>query len=170
MRNLVTTLKMKEATFMIKGDDKSIPFSVCDKTTEINKRIEESYGYLNGVEQTYLLVPNLPDRFYYEELKLVSDVWFNHKNFIDWDSDEYYGGSFWKIGDKAFGIAVATDNSDLDDHIEYGEYLPDYFDIDEKLKRYNNLKFLIAKMPFEDFKSEDDPERLCSFDLAFDIL
>lgn len=43
MKNLVTTLKMKEATFTIKGDDKIIPFSTLDKTIEINEMIEKSY-------------------------------------------------------------------------------------------------------------------------------
>ena len=77
MKNLVTTLRMKEATFTIKGDDKIIPFSALDKTIEINEMIEKSYNYLNGVEQAYLLIPNLSDNFYFKELKLVSNVWFN---------------------------------------------------------------------------------------------
>ena len=74
MKNLVTTLRMKEATFTIKGDDKIIPFSALDKTIEINEMIEKSYNYLNGVEQAYLLIPNLSDNFYFKELKLVSNV------------------------------------------------------------------------------------------------
>ena len=170
MKNLVTTLRMKEATFTIKGDDKIIPFSALDKTIEINEVIEKSYNYLNGVEQAYLLIPNLSDNFYFKELKLVSNVWFNHKNFIDWDSDEYYGGSFWKGSNKAFGIAVAADNYNLDDHIGYGKHLPYYSDIDEKLTRYNDFKFLIAKMALDDFEYEYDLQKLCTFDIAFDIL
>lgn len=94
---------------------------------------------------------------------------FYHTIFDDWDSDENYNGSIWKISNSAIGVAVSTDNI-LDDYTgEREDSFPCYLEITNELQS-SNIKFLVAEMPWDNYKLEDNPNRLCSFDVAFNFL
>ena len=156
------------------GDNKILPFKIIDLTTKTNEYCKK-FNYLkgiknlSGVKNAYILIPELSEHFKYQSLNLEIENMYCHKIFDDWDSDENYDGSIWKINDSAVGVAVSTDNI-LDDYTSGNEdSFPCYLKITSEIKS-SNIKFLVAEMSWEDYKSEDSFDRLCSFDIAFNFL
>lgn len=115
--------------FWMSADKIVLPFKAVDVTDIVNKR------YTYSVDQSIILIPELPEYFSYSELALESNIklYQHHKN--DWCTDEFYSGTLWEINDKILGVANYVDNGQLDEHEKPSDLgFPSYFDIDDRYR------------------------------------
>lgn len=123
--------------------DKS--FDVVDVTNTVNKR------YTYSVDQSFVLIPNLPDSFRYDELALESNIKLYRHRKIDWCTDEFYSGTLWEINGKVLGVANYVDNDQLDEHEEPNDLgFPSYVDIDNRYR--GKLLFQITYKSLDEYQ------------------
>lgn len=148
--------------FWISADKTNLSFDVIDVTSTVNKH------YTYSIDQSFILIPNLPDSFSYDELALGSSIKLHRHKKIDWCSDEFYSGTLWEINGNVLGVANYVDNGQLDEHAEPNDLnFPSYFDVNIRYR--GQLLFQITYKSLDEYqllgeKGIDD----LSIDFSFD--